>query len=124
MSKPFKRHSQLQKDVLSLYRAFLKAIREKSAVRQCVCALLLFNQKTNEPPLAHTHQLSHSTIQDQQPSFHAAVREGFERNRSAVSPREVARIEFMVRQGKKQLKYIQSPTCQSIGTTTVGSSGS
>ena len=42
MSKPFKRHSQLQKDVLSLYRSFLKAIREKSAVRNhIVCKMVL-----------------------------------------------------------------------------------
>eukprot|EP01134_Creolimax_fragrantissima_P003411 CFRG3411T1 len=51
---------------------------------------------------------------ENQPVFYQAVRAGFDQHKEE-SKRDINKIEFLLRSGKKKLKYIQSDDVANIG---------
>lgn len=90
MAAPLRR-SGLQKQVLTLYGGFLKQLRAK--VLDPNCGLTV----------------------DQLPEVRRNIRMQFEKNRN-VSKTDFMRIEYLIRNGEKQLKAFKNPTVTGISS--------
>ncbi|VDN16470.1 unnamed protein product [Dibothriocephalus latus] len=85
------RYSQLQKQVLSLYKNFMVALGPKSTAK---------------------------IAPEARPALREAVRTEFRKNVASLKKTDLFRIEALVRQGQRRLEDIQEGRISSISTVT------
>jgi succinate dehydrogenase assembly factor 1 len=89
--------SGLQKDVLSLYRRWVKDISSKSlrllSLHRYLSALRMVNTKPDSV----------------RPKFRLFIRFSFHKSASKVSPRNVSSVEHLLRKGTRQIELYEDP---------------
>ena len=106
LASPAKR-SGLQREVLKLYADALRMIRTKPEVRM----------HPNARRQAFGRYLLSNIffMQDARPQFVQYVRTEFQQHKT-VRRTDIARIEHLLRRGRKQLEVLSSPNVQRLGS--------
>jgi hypothetical protein len=89
--------SGLQKQVLSLYKQSLRIIQSKAPVFDSIVF----------------HSL---VLQSEQASFYAYIRSQFNHHRQNTPRSNINAIEYRMRQGRKELDRMQSPSIKSVAS--------